>query len=418
MPNGPPPPSSSEPERALAKTQWAVIGIFLIMAFGALSVAQSVFIPIVSALMLALVFSPVRRALGKLGIGPGLAATLISISAFSTVAFIIYAASGTLAQRLTNAPEIMEHAEREVRQLLGAVQPMLDATRKMTEMAGEPSTETVAIRQPGFITLAAQGTPEVFGQIVITLTLAFFLIASGDLFYEKLVQAMPTFKDKRRALEIAREIEGHLSNYLFKITAINAAVAVLVGLVALGFGLPDPLLFCIAAFLLNYIPYLGPIAGSVRHHVRHGTRHARLPFRCAAAHFPLLADQHRRRPDHHARHARPPPADERGRRVSLLRRLGLVVEFDGHAARHADPLVPESGRRPRARHERSRKISRRPGRRNVHARPENFQLHLPPKARAFAGHCAASRELGAAGNPIGAFRRFRPCLQDATERQD
>ena len=105
MPNGPPPPSSSEPERALAKTQWAVIGIFLIMAFGALSVAQSVFIPIVSALMLALVFSPVRRALGKLGIGPGLAATLISISAVSTVAFIIYAASGTLAQRLTNAPK-------------------------------------------------------------------------------------------------------------------------------------------------------------------------------------------------------------------------------------------------------------------------------------------------------------------------
>ena len=261
MPNGPPPPSSTEPEKAPAKTQWAVIGIFLIMAFGALSVAQSVFIPIVTALMLALVFSPVRRALGKLGIGPGLAATLISISAVSTVAFIIYAASGTLAQRLTNAPEIMEHAEREVRQLLGAVQPMLDATKKMTEMAGEPSTETVAIRQPGFIALAAQSTPEVFGQIVIILTLAFFLIASGDLFYEKLVQAMPTFKDKRRALEIAREIEGHLSNYLFTITAINAAVAVLVGLVAWGFGLPDPLLFGIAAFLLNYIPYLGPIAG-------------------------------------------------------------------------------------------------------------------------------------------------------------
>ena len=112
MPNGPPPPSSSEPERARAKTQWAVIGIFLIMAFGALSVAQSVFIPIVSAVMLALVFSPVRRALGKLGIGPGLAATLIFVSALSAVALIIYAASDTLAQRLNNAPEIMEQAER------------------------------------------------------------------------------------------------------------------------------------------------------------------------------------------------------------------------------------------------------------------------------------------------------------------
>lgn len=49
---------------------WAVIGIFLILALGALSLTKGVFVPIVTALMIALVASPVRRALGKLGIGP------------------------------------------------------------------------------------------------------------------------------------------------------------------------------------------------------------------------------------------------------------------------------------------------------------------------------------------------------------
>lgn len=262
MPNAASSPPGNEPEQVpAANARWAMIGIFLIMAFGALSVAQLVFIPIVTAVILALVFSPVRRALGKLGIGPGLAATLIFVSALSAVALIIYAASDTLAQRLNNAPEIMEQAELEIRELLGTVQPMLDATEKMSEIGGEPAKETVVIREPGFFVLAAKATPEAFGQIVITLTLAFFLIASGDLFYEKLVQSMPTFKDKRRALQIARDIEAQLSNYLFTITAINAGVAVLVGLVAWGFGLPDPVLFGVAAFLLNYIPYLGPIAG-------------------------------------------------------------------------------------------------------------------------------------------------------------
>jgi predicted PurR-regulated permease PerM len=262
MPNATPPPAGSAPEPAPAtNARWAVIGIFLIMAFGALSAAQAVFIPIVTAVILALVFSPVRRALGKLGIGPGLAATLIFVSSLSAVALIIYAASGTLAQRLNNAPELMEQAEQEIRQLLGTVQPMLDATEKMSEIGGEPADETVVIREPGLFALAAKATPEAFGQIVITLTLAFFLIASGDLFYEKLVQIMPTFKDKRRALQIARDIEAQLSNYLFTITVINAGVAVLVGCVAWGFGLPDPVLFGVAAFLLNYIPYLGPITG-------------------------------------------------------------------------------------------------------------------------------------------------------------
>ncbi|MFN3911511.1 AI-2E family transporter [Hyphomonas sp.] len=261
MPNGSTTSDGREPEKAPATARWAIIGIFLILAFGALSAAQSVFVPIVTALMIALVFSPVRRALGKLGVGPGAAATLIFAGTLSVLALIIYAASGTLAQRLSEAPDLMVQAEREVRQLLGAVQPMLEATEKMTEMAGEASAETVVIRQPGFFALAAQATPEVVGQIVITLTLAFFLIASGDLFYEKLVQIMPTFTDKRRALQIARDIEAQLSDYLFTITAINAGVAVLVGFTAWGFGLPDPLLFGIAAFLLNFIPYLGPITG-------------------------------------------------------------------------------------------------------------------------------------------------------------
>lgn len=261
MPNGSTTSELREPEKAPDNARWAIIGIFLILAFGALSAAQSVFVPIVTALMIALVFSPVRRALGKLGVGPGAAATLIFAGTLSALAIIIYAASGTLAQRLSEAPDLMVQAEREVRQLLGAVQPMLEATEKMTEMANEASAETVVIRQPGFFALAAQATPEVVGQIVITLTLAFFLIASGDLFYEKLVQIMPTFTDKRRALQIARDIEAQLSNYLFTITAINAGVAMLVGFTAWGFGLPDPVLFGIAAFLLNFIPYLGPITG-------------------------------------------------------------------------------------------------------------------------------------------------------------
>ena len=261
MPSGDPAIPGKPPDADLGPSNWALIGIFLIMAFGALSVAQGLFVPLVTALMLALVFSPVRRALGFLGIPPVFAASLIFIVGLGLLAALIYAASGTLAARIENAPELMERAEREVRQLLGSVQPVLDATEKISEMTGDQAEEAVLIRQPGLMSLAAKATPAVFGEIIITLTLAFFLIASGDLFYEKLVQIMPTFKDKRRALQIARDIEEQLSNYLFTISVINAVVAVLVGLTAWAFGLPDPVLFGVAAFLLNFIPYLGPLAG-------------------------------------------------------------------------------------------------------------------------------------------------------------
>ena len=50
---------------------WAITGIFWILVLGALSLAQGVFVPIISAFVLALTFSPVRRALGRIGIPPG-----------------------------------------------------------------------------------------------------------------------------------------------------------------------------------------------------------------------------------------------------------------------------------------------------------------------------------------------------------
>jgi predicted PurR-regulated permease PerM len=81
------------------------------------------------------------------------------------------------------------------------------------------------------------------------------------MFYEKIVEAMPTFADKRRAVRIAHDIERKLSRYLFTITVINAGLGVSIGLAMWGLGMPNPLLFAALGFLLNYIPYLGAIAG-------------------------------------------------------------------------------------------------------------------------------------------------------------
>jgi predicted PurR-regulated permease PerM len=96
---------------------------------------------------------------------------------------------------------------------------------------------------------------------VFTLILMFFLLSSGDMFYEKLVHVMPTFSDKRRAVRIVYDIERKLSRYLFTITVINAALGASIGLAMWWFGMPNPVLFGIIGFLLNFVPYLGAIVG-------------------------------------------------------------------------------------------------------------------------------------------------------------
>ena len=72
---------------------------------------------------------------------------------------------------------------------------------------------------------------------------------------------MPRFQEKRQVVEIAAEIEENISAYLLTISLMNALVGIATGLAMWLCGLPNPLLWGTAAFLLNYIPVLGPLTG-------------------------------------------------------------------------------------------------------------------------------------------------------------
>jgi predicted PurR-regulated permease PerM len=47
-----------------------------------------------------------------------------------------------------------------------------------------------------------------------TLVLFYLLLASEDLFLHKLVHLMPTWREKKRAVEISHEIQQNISNYV------------------------------------------------------------------------------------------------------------------------------------------------------------------------------------------------------------
>lgn len=244
------------------KPSWALVGLFWFMAFTALTVAQSFFIPIAVALLIALVFSPVRRAGMKVGIGP---VTFASLSVSVLVALsgcLLFFVSAPLQAGLAAAPDLAEEATTKLMGVFGAIEPMLDAGEQLSEIA-TPEEDTVVVRESGALSLLTEATPVIIGQIIFALTLAFFLIASGDMFYEKLVEVMPTIKDKKNAIQISREIEEQLSTYLLTITTINAGAATCVALAMWALGIPNALLIGLAAFVLNYIPYLGPLSGVV-----------------------------------------------------------------------------------------------------------------------------------------------------------
>ena len=119
------------------------------------------------------------------------------------------------------------------------------------------------VEERGAAMTLAMTAPTVLAQIVLTLVLLFFLLASGDMFYEKIVHVTPRFSDKRRAVRIAYDIERRLSRYLLTIAIINAGLGCAIGLAMWAIGMPTPLLFGVIGFVFNFVPYVGAVAGVV-----------------------------------------------------------------------------------------------------------------------------------------------------------
>ena len=94
-----------------------------------------------------------------------------------------------------------------------------------------------------------------------TVLVLFFLLVSGDTFLRRLVEILPRFKDKRQAVHISQQIEADISAYLATITLMNLGVGVATGIVTAVCGVGDPVLWGTVAFLLNYVPILGPLIG-------------------------------------------------------------------------------------------------------------------------------------------------------------
>ncbi len=244
--------------------RWATIGLFIYATIYTLSYAKSFFVPVVLAFLLALVFSPIRRVFDRRGVPSAITSLFIVLGLMAGLTAILGALSLPLIGWIERGPEIARQVQSQLSDMSAALSGVFDAAERLNSLgAPGPETERVAVQSGNTAADVATVVPGVLAQIVFTLVLLFFLLASGDMFQEKLVHAMPTFRDKRRAVNVAYDIERKLSRYLLTITIINGGLGVAVGTAMWLMGMPSPAVFGLIAFLFNFVPYLGAIAGVV-----------------------------------------------------------------------------------------------------------------------------------------------------------
>jgi predicted PurR-regulated permease PerM len=221
-----------------------------IALFTALYFARDLFLPITAAVLIALTLSPVVRAFGRFGLPAPLSAfILISGTGFILVS-AAYLLSGPISDFFAQSPQMGVELRRKLAGVLEAMRFIQEASKNVEELSGSGNPK-VAIEQPGMLVFAAGTTASVVSMLGVALVLAFFLLASGDLFYVKLVESVPTFSDKRRAVGIMRAIERQMSHYLLTVTLINGVLGLCLGVAMYGVGMPNPLMWGMLGFVLK-----------------------------------------------------------------------------------------------------------------------------------------------------------------------
>ncbi|WP_085586232.1 AI-2E family transporter [Thalassospira mesophila] len=242
----------------------SIIGMFVMSVCGVLYFAQSLLLPVVLAFLFALILSPVVRWLYRRGIPEPITAFVLVFSMTSSVLAGGYWLSDPISHWIDDAPRIERQVRFKLAQMAGTIENIQEAQRrveKATQRDTKSGVQEVVVKEPNLLSQAAQGAPEIFGGIALSVVLLLLMLSSGDMFYEKLIKALPTFKDKRRGLRIAKDIEREISRYLLTVFIINVCLGICVAIGLSFTPMPNPVLWGLAAALLNFVPYLGALIG-------------------------------------------------------------------------------------------------------------------------------------------------------------
>ncbi|MER9136637.1 AI-2E family transporter [Mesorhizobium sp. M0047] len=243
-------------------TRLLLVGIFLFMAIYALYFARAFFMPVILAFLLTLTLTPIVRLLRKRGIPEVVSATVLVLLSLFVFASAGYLLSGPVIELINNTSSIGQRLTERLAQLRRPLEKIMQISHQieqLTETSQEPGVQKVAVAQSGILSAAASNILSAGTSLTIIFVLSLFLLASGTMFYEKIIQSFARLSEKKRALRVVYDVEREISHYLLTVTIINAGLGAVIGLGLWALGVPNPQVWGITAAMLNFLPYVGAL---------------------------------------------------------------------------------------------------------------------------------------------------------------
>lgn len=251
-----PVPLGARPQVWRGAAQAATVGIFIILFLAALGEARPILVPVAAAFVVAMMLAPLSERAERAAVPMLVTAVVL----WMVVAAVFYGLMMVLATPVVDwigkAPEI----GRSIHDKLAVLERPLASLRALRNallpsQAGQGfNVDVMAIAKEavGLVTPA-------IGQIAIFFVSLFFMLLGRKALRHTLVGFFHARAARLRCIKIMHDLEHNLTGYLSVVALINVGVGCGAGALAWAVGLPDALAWGVLGFVLNFIPYIGPL---------------------------------------------------------------------------------------------------------------------------------------------------------------
>jgi predicted PurR-regulated permease PerM len=256
---------------SLALTVMAAIAVMLLLHY-----AQTMLIPIVLGLLISYALNPTVTRLTRWHIPRPAAAAIVVLVVAGSAGSLMYGLRGQAIALVEQLPQgarrlrqVLEDARPTTKTAIMQVQKAASELERAADAAipAPPPSGVQRVHVEGarfnigdYLMSGSVGLATAAMQVVLILFLAYFLLASGDLYRRKLVKiAGPSLTEKKITVQILAEIDRQIEKFLAVQIFTSTIVAIATWLAFRALGLQLAAVWGVLAGLFNSIPYFGPV---------------------------------------------------------------------------------------------------------------------------------------------------------------
>jgi predicted PurR-regulated permease PerM len=242
------------------------VGLMLALPF-ALQAGAAFFLPVTAAMVIAIALVPLLEWLERRRVPSQLAALIcvlvFLVGANIAIASIIVPASDWLAL----LPERISRVRNNlgpVLEIYSTLERFINDTVAAIQRTSSNHTARVTVESPNsLLDLVTTSAPFAIIQMFFAVLVIYFFLSGWTRMRRRTITSRHSFTSAMTTARVIQEMVDATSAYLATITAINLGMGFLVALALWWVDMPSPIMWGGLVAILNYIPYLGPMAAAV-----------------------------------------------------------------------------------------------------------------------------------------------------------